>query len=209
MNKELLKRVERGFATPEEIKVMRDFFVETLATGRYEYETLQCLGCPCWYTPRFLGLPESDPNDLFIDRMEEITGLELLPTYSFARRYVPGHNLAWHRDRHSCEISLTLCVSAKGESYPLIVNQGGGDKSRTRLEEIHLAPGDAVIYNGHTIGHGRKFMQHPQEALYQLFVHYVDADGEYADYAGEAIKSAQKRAEDGFATQAPIDDDMP
>ena len=193
MNKKDLKAHIKGFCTPEEIKVMRDYFVASLAEGSYGVDDRQCLGCSCWYAPQFLGLSEPDPNEFFIERMEEFTGLELLPSYSFARRYTPGDRLIWHTDRPACEISLDVCVVAEGASYPLIVNQGGGDSSKTELEEVHLVPGDGLIYNGCDIGHGRKFMQHPQEVIYQLFVHYVDANGDHADYAGEAIQSAQER----------------
>ena len=40
--------------------------------------------------------------------IEENTGLNLYPTYSFYRVYRPGNELLPHKDRSSCEISITL-----------------------------------------------------------------------------------------------------
>ena len=40
--------------------------------------------------------------------MQQETGLELLPTYSYARIYKKGDILKRHKDRPSCEISATI-----------------------------------------------------------------------------------------------------
>ena len=40
--------------------------------------------------------------------MKEKTGLNLVPTYSYARVYEHGAELKRHKDRPSCEISTTL-----------------------------------------------------------------------------------------------------
>ena len=40
-------------------------------------------------------------------KMEKITGLELIPTYSYARIYKKGDILKRHKDRFSCEVSTT------------------------------------------------------------------------------------------------------
>ncbi len=40
-------------------------------------------------------------------RLEEITGLALYPTYSFVRLYHTGDKLHSHRDRYSCEVSVS------------------------------------------------------------------------------------------------------
>ena len=42
--------------------------------------------------------------------MEKWTGLELWPTYSYYRLYKPGDELKRHKDRPSCEISITCCL---------------------------------------------------------------------------------------------------
>jgi hypothetical protein len=43
-----------------------------------------------------------------LPKMQKETGLELLPTYSYARVYKKGDELRRHRDRPSCEISTTV-----------------------------------------------------------------------------------------------------
>ena len=43
-----------------------------------------------------------------LPRMEKETGLQLIPTYSYARIYKKGDILRRHKDRPSCEISTTV-----------------------------------------------------------------------------------------------------
>ena len=43
-----------------------------------------------------------------LPKMQEETGLKLIPTYSYARAYKKGDELKKHKDRPSCEISTTI-----------------------------------------------------------------------------------------------------
>jgi len=43
-----------------------------------------------------------------LPKMQQETGLELIPTYSYARIYKKGDELKRHKDRPSCEISTTV-----------------------------------------------------------------------------------------------------
>ena len=102
-------------------------------------------------------------------KMEEITGLELWPTYSYWRIYTHGAVLRKHTDVKSCEISVTINVK-QDEHWPIFI---GGEK-------VDLNEGDAAIYKG------RKF-EHHREAFTgdyacQFFLHYVDKNGEFAEY---------------------------
>ena len=55
-------------------------------------------------------------------RMEEVTGLTLLPTYAYFRVYRPGAILDKHKDRAACEVSATLLVGTnQDESWPLVI----------------------------------------------------------------------------------------
>ena len=49
--------------------------------------------------------------------MKERTGLDLIPTYSYARVYEKGAILKRHKDRPSCEISTTLNLG--GDLWPI------------------------------------------------------------------------------------------
>lgn len=123
--------------------------------------------------------------------MEEHTGLELFPTYSFYRVYRPGDELTVHKDRPSCEISCTMCFNYSYEnsnySWPIFMSGN----------EINLKSGDLVIYRGCDLDHWReKFQGSDGDWHVQGFFHYVDKNGPYPDYKfdrrnsiGENIKS--------------------
>lgn len=107
--------------------------------------------------------------------MESVTGLSLLPCYSYLRIYAHGAQLQRHVDRPSCEVStsLTLGFNAPG-IWPLWVNADGEDKP------ISLAPGDMLVYRGADVPHWREPFQ--GEFWVQTFLHYVDANGQYTDF---------------------------
>jgi len=112
-------------------------------------------------------------NDILMDSlllqkqkiMEEATGKKLLPTYSFWRCYTKYAVLTKHKDRPSCEISVTVFIDGKGPSWPIYVEG----------TEIHLEPGDAVIYLGCELLHWRE--EFLGDYQFQTFLHYVDAEG--------------------------------
>lgn len=107
--------------------------------------------------------------------MERATGLKLLPCYSFLRIYGPGAVLPKHTDRPSCEISASMALGFRAPSlWPICVHADGQDKS------IGLAPGDMLIYRGADVPHWREPFQGDWWA--QVFLHYVDANGSYADF---------------------------
>ena len=91
--------------------------------------------------------------------IEKNTGLELTPTYSFARVYTRGNILKPHKDRIQCEISGTLALG--GDMWPIQV----GGKS------INLNEGDLLIYRGCDVEHGRKKFE--GELCAQTFLHYT------------------------------------
>ena len=70
-----------------------------------ELNDSQCpLNSKAWY-----GQPKCEY--LMVDclpKMEALTGLKLLPTYTYMRVYGPGEELHYHTDRPSCEISVTV-----------------------------------------------------------------------------------------------------
>ncbi len=103
-------------------------------------------------------------------KMEELTGLSLLPTYSFWRMYTKFADLSAHKDRPSCEISVTVNIGSDGTEWPIFIE----DKA------IDLKPGDGVIYLGCDLTHWRNEFQGDWCA--QTFLHYVDANGLYADH---------------------------
>jgi hypothetical protein len=109
--------------------------------------------------------------------MEKHTGLELYPTYSFYRVYRNGDILHPHKDRPSCEISTTVCFNYSYDdsqyTWPIIMD---GNK-------VDMSPGDIVVYRGVDLEHSREEFTPPGDDWHvQAFLHYVDANGPYADY---------------------------
>lgn len=104
-----------------------------------------------------------------IPHVSEILGEEVLPTYTYARIYRENSNLARHKDRHACEISLTLNL-AKDTDWPIYFERPDGSESHVELD-----PGDAVMYLGCTAAHWRNTLDGKQHT--QLFMHYVKSYG--------------------------------
>jgi len=125
----------------------------------------------------------SAAGDVFMDgllvdllpRAEEICRLNLFPTYSYFRVYHRGDVLTKHTDRPSCEISLSLCLGYQGEKpWPLLVEGPAG------VSSVELAPGDGLLYKGIECPHWRESLD--GDDTVQLFLHYVDQNGPYAEW---------------------------
>jgi len=114
-----------------------------------------------------------------IEKLSEIAGYSLLPTYSYTRLYGKGDELAIHRDRPSCELSGTLALGIPaGENINSIFFSRNEDKSDAI--EIKLNPGDLCLYHGCDLYHWRE--PFTQRWYLQSFLHYVNADGPYKDH---------------------------
>jgi len=105
--------------------------------------------------------------------IEQTTGLNLFPTYSYYRIYRDGDELVPHTDRPSCEISASLCLNYdynnKDFTWPIFMKN----------EKMHQVAGDMVIYRGCDLQHHREKMciNDPEAWHLQAFFHYVDANG--------------------------------
>lgn len=110
------------------------------------------------------------------DKIEEATGLELYPTYSYYRVYRPGNDLKPHRDRESCEISATLCFNFNYEDYNWPIYMDGN--------KVNQQSGDLVIYKGIELEHYRDMFDLEQEDAWHVqgFFHYVDRHGPYKNF---------------------------
>jgi hypothetical protein len=111
-----------------------------------------------------------------VQTLEEITGLELYPTYSYARIYLKGDELTPHTDRPSCEVSVTVNVATVGKPWPIWMQVPGQDPIKVEME-----PGDAVVYKGCEVTHWREKMV-DADINVQFMMHYVNKNGPYADY---------------------------
>ena len=117
--------------------------------------------------------------------ISEVTGKKLHPTYAYARKYSPGDELKIHKDRPSCEISATINLGFKGEQWPIYV---GHKEDKSDSKKIDMNIGDGVIYKGCEVFHWReKYTE--GEWQFQVFVHYVDADGPNKEWKYDKRKS--------------------
>lgn len=123
---------------------------------------------------------ESLLNDC-TSKIEKITGLSLIPTYSYQRIYIQGNELKRHKDRPSCEISATLCLGydysnqPKGYNWGMYVEKSGEVGLEGR--EVCLEQGDAIIYRGCDIEHWRDRFEGVNQS--QVFLHYNDVNGPF------------------------------
>jgi hypothetical protein len=105
--------------------------------------------------------------------VQDITNKELLPCYSYARIMYAGAEMLKHKDRPSCEYSVTICISEDlNNPYPIFMEGHDGEATA-----IHLAPGDMLVYKGTELNHWREAYKGAGQM--QAFLHYVDAHGPY------------------------------
>lgn len=103
--------------------------------------------------------------------VEENANLKLYPTYSFWRMYSHQAELKPHKDRPSCEVSVTVQISSCGTSKWPIYMDGIA---------VEMEDGDAVIYYGTEVQHERKNFLGDFQA--QAFLHYVDQNGPFTEF---------------------------
>ena len=102
--------------------------------------------------------------------MEKETNLDLFPTYSFTRLYTYNSELKPHKDRPSCEISVTVMFGSDGTKWPIYMDD----------KEIILEAGDCVIYSGTKIAHWREEFFGDWYA--QVFLHWVLKNGKHKEF---------------------------
>lgn len=127
-------------------------------------------------TPAAYGEPVFEALlDMLRPRLAEASGKTLYPTYSYFRIYKHGDALRPHKDRPACEFSVSLNID-HGADEPWALCIEGPEATHA----ARLAPGDALLYRGRDCRHWREPFR-GQRSI-QVFLHYVDADGPYADW---------------------------
>lgn len=144
---------------------------------------------------KLIGKPTSDPqvpgsqalinHNIFFDtvsemiwpKLEDVVGEALMPTYTYARLYSNGNELKKHKDRPSCEISVTIQLGRSHHySWPIYA----GD------QRFDLAEGDGMIYKGCDVEHWREPCDGPKGYYSgQVFCHYVRENGPHWSHAGD------------------------
>ena len=122
--------------------------------------------------------------------MAQETGLELVPTYSYARLYKKGDILYRHKDRPSCEISTTIHLG--GNPWPIFIDGTGADNIVSGHEnttvvkpgapagtKVILDVGDMLVYSGCELEHWREPLE--GDMCGQVFLHYNHVNGPFAE----------------------------
>jgi hypothetical protein len=105
-----------------------------------------------------------------INFLEQELNFKLIPTYTFWRMYTLGSFLKKHKDRESCEISVTVKIGSCKNDWPIFIGE----------KHYDLKQGEALAYPGMDLFHWRDDFKGDWNA--QAFFHYVDANGKFTDY---------------------------
>jgi len=155
----------KNFFSKEELKLLTTFCDIKIRVSHDNFKIAKSWG------QGFYGDPIME--SVLLNKKDLIShecGLELLPTYSFWRMYTKFQHLPKHRDRPSCEISVTACIMKDDKDWPIFIDGN----------PISLEPGDACIYLGCESLHWREELQGDHNA--QVFLHYVDKNGPKAEF---------------------------
>ena len=157
-------KVIKNFFTKEELSILSKYCYNKLNQNN-DY-ILDSTSSPSWYKDALMTAILEDKLPV----VEKESGLKLFPTYAYWRYYVFGAILKEHKDRQSCEISVTACIK-KYDDWPLFIEK----------ETIELEEGDALLYAGCDQKHGRPGT-YKGEGMAQVFFHYVNQNGPHKNY---------------------------
>ena len=168
ISEDLLQHLDIQFELLKKIKYLTEGKDER---NLYEYADSQIAKSFSYYS----ALPFEALSLELQPRMEEITGKKLYPTYTYARIYYNGAEMAEHTDRPSCEYSCTLNISNDPEPWEIWFE----DLEKKRFP-VTLHPGDLIVYKGDILNHWR--LPYEGNRQTQAFLHYVDKFGNHRDY---------------------------
>lgn len=163
--------VQRGVLSADALRSLHDYALTLAANPRVALGDTQVSNAPVAYgDPRLDALLEQ-----LRGQVEQATGVQLFPTYSYLRVYQHGNVLKAHMDRPAAEISMTVNLGmSAAEPWPIWIAGPRG------VSSIALNPGDGLIYRGCDCYHWRE--PFPGNHLAQVFLHYVDRNGPNAEW---------------------------
>lgn len=134
------------------------------------------------YCPLSFGIYGDPTIDTLLEiskpKLTKLINKSLLPTYSYARIYQTNETLMLHKDRPSCEISLTITLGHDKDSeiWPFFFSKVDG---YTDIHRQVIDVGGAIVYRGMDFWHWRQAYSGKWQT--QMLLHYVDAEGVNAD----------------------------
>ena len=160
----------KGYVLPYFSQFLRNYFTLRVQNDGLEGDP-QAPNSHCVYgDPAFEMVMAMSTGDI-----GKIVGKNLVPQYTYARIYKNGSDLKIHSDRPECQYSVTLSLGGEYDKpWPIWIKDRAG-----KSHEVPLDEGDMLVYSGCELKHWRDKFEGSLQ--YQLFMHYVDADGEYKD----------------------------
>lgn len=125
-------------------------------------------------------------QDSLIEPLSYIAGKKLKPSFNYARIYNTGEVLEKHKDRPACEysISMTLGHAKNSSIWPIYITTEEGP------EKLILDKGSLIFYKGVELEHYRE--KYLGEWQTQVFMHFVDSEGPYADHTDDEKNESLK-----------------
>lgn len=164
IRKDFRYKIIKGFFNKSELNLLQTYCIKELENpvGMRSQKNDDCFAVS-FYEDRLMQTLLQTKLPL----VEKECGLKLWTTYAYWRYYGFNAFLKMHRDRPSCEISITACIN-KTDNWPLIINE----------KEIEIDIGDGVLYLGVEDLHGRPGT-YKGDGMAQVFFHYVDQRGPF------------------------------
>jgi len=161
-------KVIRNYISSEEANTLGEGYKEFVVTNGIptEAEEITTNAYDFYNRPEQVALLSEK-----VSHINELLGSKVLPAYSFVRQYGVGSFLSKHKDRPSCEVSLSIHLQGDKEWAFCIEDKEGNPV------ELILHPGDAVLYDAPNATHWRE--EYDGEFYIQTFHHYVMLGGEY------------------------------
>lgn len=158
------------FFTKEELDILQPYCINKVANATFNDLDWTTFNAPSFYKDPIMDILLRNK----IKKAEEISKLSLYSTYTYWRGYTYGSILNNHTDKPSCEISITANIDNCGASWPIYMDN----------TDIEIKTGDAVMYLGCEVPHGRKDY-FKGNYMAQVFFHYVDQNGKYKSFKND------------------------
>ena len=113
------------------------------------------------------------------DKISKVVGLDLQPTYSYARIYRKGDELPKHIDRKASEFGVSITTQSDSE-WPMYFEIDGNE-----TKEV-CGIGEAIIYKGSKTPHWRNKLK--GEIQVQLLLFDVNSDGKYSNLENDRFR---------------------
>lgn len=165
--------VIKNLVTPEVAAELCNHIGQLEKNGAIAPDTIVAESFYVYRDPLFESVLEQ-----LLPKIEEACGCRLYKTYSYARQYKMNSILPAHRDREACEFTVSLTLGYEGKPWPIWVKDRNGHSVSFSLEA-----GDALIFQGIDLDHWRELNTYGNCS--QLFLHYVDQQGPYAQYRND------------------------